>query len=195
MFLSTSQKCGFFYDFQYSFSFSLSTAYPVTVKYDRVFRPFNRSVLLEMWYLIQTKLSTGFGILVFFRNAIGIEFQVGCFALFCFFSVKDDFQWFCMESFRKNIQLILVYVKAPLLIQHFSCYTLMPFLLIISLTFLFVLMILLSVLSVIRHLICGNNQSWPLNLNPAHGTLWSAFGSVLLVLMLEKLNLFIQPVQ
>ena len=44
MLLSTSQKCGFFYDFQYSVSFSLSTAYPVTVKYDRVFRPFNRSV-------------------------------------------------------------------------------------------------------------------------------------------------------
>ena len=33
-----------FSDFLYSFSFSLSTAYPVTVKYDRVFRPFNRSV-------------------------------------------------------------------------------------------------------------------------------------------------------
>ena len=27
------------------------------------------------------------------------------------------------------------------------------------------LVILLSILSVIRHLICGNNLNWPLNLN------------------------------
>ena len=35
----------------------------------------------------------------------------------------------------------------------------------LSVILLFMLMILLSVLSVIRHLICGNNLNWLLNLN------------------------------
>ena len=35
------------------------------------------------------------------------------------------------------------------------------------------LMILLSILSVIRHLICGNNLKWLLNLNLIYETLWT----------------------
>ena len=36
------------------------------------------------------------------------------------------------------------------------------------------LMILLSILSVIRHLICDNNLNWPLNLNLIYKTLWTS---------------------
>ena len=43
-------------------------------------------------------------------------------------------------------------------------------------------MILLSILSVIRHLICGNNLNWLLNLNLIYETLWTgAWGKKWLV--------------
>ena len=52
------------------------------------------------------------------------------------------------------------------------------------------LMILFSILSVIKHLICGNNLNWLLNLNLIYETLWTGAGSGLLISMLEKLNCF-----
>ena len=53
-------------------------------------------------------------------------------------------------------------------------------------------MILLSIVSVIRHLICGNNCFWLLNLNLIYETLWTGIESGLLISMekLEKLNWF-----
>ena len=61
---------------------------------------------------------------------------------------------------------------------------------ILSVILLSMLMILLSTLSVIRHLICGNNQNWLLNLNLIYETLWNGEGSDLLILVLEKLTWF-----
>ena len=57
------------------------------------------------------------------------------------------------------------------------------------------LMKLLSTLNIIRHLICGNNQNWLLNLNMTYETLWIGAGSGLLISMLEKTQLvsFDQP--
>ena len=55
---------------------------------------------------------------------------------------------------------------------------------------LFMLTVLLYVLSVIGHLIYGNNQNWLLNLILLYETLWTGAGSGLLILMLEKLNGF-----
>ena len=52
------------------------------------------------------------------------------------------------------------------------------------------LLILLSILSVIRHLICDNNYSWLLNLNLIYETLSTGAERGLSILMLEKLNLF-----
>ena len=52
------------------------------------------------------------------------------------------------------------------------------------------LVILLSSLSVIRHLICGNYQNWLLSLNLIYETLWTGAGNVLLISMLEKLDWF-----
>ena len=52
------------------------------------------------------------------------------------------------------------------------------------------LMILLSILNVIRHLICGNNMNWLLNLNLICETLWTGARSGLLISTLGKLNWF-----
>ena len=60
---------------------------------------------------------------------------------------------------------MLEFLKAPFLVLHFSYYTLMTFLMMLPVIFLSMLMILLSILRVIRHLICGNNLNWLLNLN------------------------------
>ena len=58
----------------------------------------------------------------------------------------------------------------------------------LSVTLLSMLMMIFSTLNVIRHLICGNNYNWLLNLNLTYVTLWIGAGSGLLVSMLEKLN-------
>ena len=93
-----------------------------------------------------------------------MEFQVRYLALFLLFSEIDSFKWFWMESLHKNIQLMLDFLNAPF-VQHFSYYTLTTFLMILSVILLSKLMILISIPSVIRHLICGNNLNWLLNSN------------------------------
>ena len=95
-----------------------------------------------------------------------VEFQVRYLALFLLFSVIDGFKWFWMGSILKNIQLMLEFLKASFLVLHFSYYTLkdLPDDVICDIA-IYALMILLSILSVIRHLICGNNLNWLLNLN------------------------------
>ena len=47
------------------------------------------------------------------------------------------------------------------------------------------LMILLSVLSVIRHLICGSNSNWLLNLYLIYERLWTGVGSGLLMFAID----------
>ena len=74
-------------------------------------------------------------------------------ALYLLFSVIDGFEWFWMESLHKNIQLMLAFLKASFSVLHFSYYTLMTFLTMLSVILLSMLMILLSIQSVIRHLI------------------------------------------
>ena len=93
--------------------------------------------------------------LIFFTKLSLMEFQVRYLALFLVFSVIDGFNWFWMGSLHYNIQLMLELVKAVLLVLHFSYYTLMTFLM-SSVELLSMLMIILSILGVIRHLICGN---------------------------------------
>ena len=126
--------------------------------------------LLELWHLICPRLLTGFGMLVFFTNSGLMEFRVRYLALFLLFSVIDNFKWFWMESLHKNIQLMREFLKAPFLVLHFSYYILMTFLMMLSVILPSMLMILLSVLSAIGHLICGNNLNWLLNLNLIYET-------------------------
>ena len=64
----------------------------------------------------------------------------------------------------------------------------LPDLLYINDPLLSMLMILPSILSVIRNLICGNNLNWLLNLNLIYETLWTWVRSGLLISMLGKLS-------
>ena len=98
-----------------------------------------------------------------------------------------------MTSFHVNIQLMLEY---PVNAQD-SILGPTLFLLYInnlpddvSVILLSMLMILFSILSVIRHLICGNSLNWLPNLNLICETLWTGTNSGLLISMLEKLNWF-----
>ena len=173
-------KCGLFSDFQYGFKSSRSTADLLTV------RLLTGLGLLELWHLIYPRLLTGFGMLVFFTTLSLMEFQVRYSALFLLFSVTDHFEWFWMESLHKNIQLMLEVLKAPFLVLHFSCYTLMTYLMMLSVILLSMLMIPLSILGVIWLLICGNNVNWLLNLNLIYETRLTGVRSNLLISMLGK---------
>ena len=143
--------------------------------------------LLELWHLIYLGLLTGFGMLVFFTNLSLMEFQIRYFTLFLLFSVTDIFNWFSMRSSHKNIQLRLEILESLFLVLHFSHYT---FLMMLPVIFLSILVIPLSILSVIRHPICGNNLTWLLQLNLIYKTLWNGARSGLTVSMLRKFNWF-----
>ena len=130
------------------------------------------------------------GMLVFFTNVSLMEFQVRYLALFLLFSVIDSFGWFWMESLHKNIQLNLRFLQAPFLVLHFSYYTLVKFLTMLSVILLSMLMILISILSVIRQLICDKTLNWLLNLDLVYETLWTGVRSGLLISMLGKLTWF-----
>ena len=86
-------------------------------------------------------------------------------------------------KFSQKIELRLEFLKASVLVQH---YTLMTFLTMLSVILLSMLMTLLSILSVIRYLICCNNLNWLLNLNVIYETLWTGVRSGLLLSMLGK---------
>ena len=66
----------------------------------------------------------------------------------------------------------------------------MIFLTMLSVILLSMLMTLLSILSVIEHLISSNNLNWLLNLNLIYETLWTGVTSGLLISMLGKLSWF-----
>ena len=130
------------------------------------------------------------GMLVFSTNLSLIEFEARYLALFLLLSVIDGFEWFWMESLHKNIQLMQEFLKAPFLVLHFSCYTLMTFLTMLSVILLSMLMILLFILSVTRDLICGNNLNWLVNLASGFEALWTGVRNDLLISMLGKLSWF-----
>ena len=92
-----------------------------------------------------------------------------------------------MRSSHKNIQSRLEILESSFLVLHFSHYT---FLMMLPVIFLSILVIPLSILSVIRHPICGNNLTWLLKLNLIYKTLWNGVRSGLMVSMLRKLNWF-----
>ena len=143
------EKCGLFFDFQYGFRSSWSTADLLTVVSNRIASAFNKSGATQAVALNISK--------AFDRVWHAAKFQVRYLALFLLFSVIDGFKWFWMRSLHKNIQLMLEFLKTPFLVLHFSYYTLITFLMVLSVILLSMLMILLSILRVIRHLICGNN--------------------------------------
>ena len=108
--------------------------------------------MLELQHLICPRLLTGFGML-FKRKSCSFRSYLG---LYLLFSVIDSFGWLWMGSLHNNIQLILEFMKGLFFVLHFS-YDTLTFLVILSVILLSMLMMLLSALSVIRHLICDSN--------------------------------------
>ena len=178
-----------FSDFQFGFRSSRSTADLLTVVSERIARAFNKSgATIWVVALDITKAFDRVSHADLLRKLKSWNFRSDIWPYF-FFSVIDGFKWFGMESLLKNIQLKLKFLKAPFLVLHFSCYILMTFLM-LSVILLSILMMLLSILSMIRHLICSNNLNWFLNLNLIYETLWTGVRSGLLISMLKKLNWF-----
>ena len=154
-----------FSDFQYGFRSSRSTADVVTVVSDRISRAFNRSGATQA--VSYPRLLTGFGRLVFFTNLSLMEFRVRYLALLLLFSVIDGFEWFSSQEDPVNAGV----PQGSFLVLHFSCCILLTFLMMLCVILQSMLMIPLSILSVIRHLIHGNNFNWLLNLNLIYETL------------------------
>ena len=108
----------FFSNFQYGFRSSRSTVDLLTIVSDRTASAFNRS---EASQAVALDISKAFdrvwhaGLLHKLKS-YGISSQM--FGLL--FSVIDNFEWFWMESLHKNIQLMQEFLKAPLLVLHFS---------------------------------------------------------------------------
>ena len=78
-------------------------------------------------------------------------------ALFLLFSIIGSFELLWVENLHNNLQLMLEFLETSFLILHFSYHALTIFLKMLSLILLSMQMILLTIVLVIRHLICGNN--------------------------------------
>ena len=142
------ERCGLFFNFQYGFRSSRSTADLLTVVSDKFARAYDRSGATRV---------VAFDI----SKAFDRVWHAGLLQ-----RLKSD----GISSFLSNRRLRVVldgkcsqeypmreFLKAPFLVVHFSYCTLMIFRTMLCVILLSVLMILLSILSVIRHLICGNN--------------------------------------
>ena len=109
--------------------------------------------------MIYPRILAALDMLILFTKLSVMEFQVRYLVLFGVFSVIDGFPGFWMGSLHKNIQLMLGFPKALLLVLHFFYYTLMTFQMMICVynIAIYMLIILPSTLSLIRHLVCDNN--------------------------------------
>ena len=94
-----------------------------------------------------------FGMLIFFLNLRFMEFQIRYLVFFILFPVIGGFGYFWMAIAHKKIQLMLGFLKALFLVLNFSYYTLMTFLMMLSVILLSILIIVLSTINVIRHLL------------------------------------------
>ena len=146
-----------FSDFQYGFRSSRSTADLLTVVSDKIARAFNRSgatraVAFNIPKAFDRVWHAG---LLHKLKSYGIPGQI--FGLISSFLSNS---WFRVVLDGKSSQEYAVNTGVPqgsILGPHFSYYTLMTFLMMLSVMLLSLLMIVLSTLSVIRHLVCGNN--------------------------------------
>ena len=131
-----------FFDFQYGFRSSRSTADLLTVVLVELLGILIGLGQRELYHLIYPRLLTGFGMLSFFTNLSLMEFQVRYLVLFLLSSVIDSFEWFWMANLHKNMQ---------------TPFSRLHFLMMLSVILLSMPLILLTILSVIRYLICSSN--------------------------------------
>ena len=184
------EKCGLFSDFQYSFRSSRSTADLLTVLSDRIARAFNRSgatraVALDISKAFDRAWHAG---LLHKLKSYGISGQI--FGLIPSFLSNRRLQVVLdgksSQEYPVNVGVLQSTILGPAL---FLLY-INTFLMMLSVIVPSMLMMLLSILSVIGHLICGNNLNWLLNLNLIYETLWTGVRSGLLISMLGKLSWF-----
>ena len=176
--------------FPVCFRSSRLTAVLLTVAYDGIARAFNRSgttraITLDLSKAFNRVWHAG---LLHKRKSYGIPGQM--FGLISYFLssrwlwvVLDGKSW---QEYPANTGVLQGSVLGPtLFLLYINGFPMM-----ISVILLSRLMILLSALSVIRHLICGINYSWLLNLNAIYKTLWTRARSGLVISLLEKFNWF-----
>ena len=148
------EKCGLFSDFQYGVMSSRSTA-ELTVVSDRIARAFNRSgatraVALDISKTFDRVWHAG---LLHKLKSYGISGQI--FGLISSF-LSNRRLWVVLDG--KSSQEYPFNAGVPQgSILGPTLYTLITFLIMLSVILLSMLMILLSILNVIKHLICGNN--------------------------------------
>ena len=174
MLLDHLQKCGLQSDFKYAFRTSQSIMNLLTVISNSITRVVSRSEATRALEAFDRVWHAGF---LHQLQTYGISDQV--FGLISSFFSNRQLPVVLDWKSSQNIQLMLVFLKAPFLVLRFS-YPLMTFL-ILSVILLSMLIILLSTLSVIRHMICRNNQSQLLNLNLTYRTLQTWTGNGLLI--------------
>ena len=122
------EKWGCFFNFQYGFRSSQSTADLLRVVSGKIARAFNRyganrAVALDILTALDRVLHAR---LLHKLKSCRISGQI-C-GLISSFSIIDGFKWFLMGSLHKNIQLMLEFLKVPFFLLHFFYYTLMTFL-------------------------------------------------------------------
>ena len=168
-------------DFQYTFRSSESTADLLTVVSDRIATAFNKSGATQAVALNIPKAFDRIWHADLLQKLKSYEISGQIFGLISSFLSNRQLQGVLNG---KSSQENPVYAGVPqgsILVLHFSYYTLMTFLMMLSVILLSMLMILLSTLSVGRHLICGNNKNWLLNLNLIYETLRTGAQSGLLI--------------
>ena len=156
------KNCGLFSDFQCGFRSSWSTADLLTVISNRIARAFNRfgatqAVALDISKAFDRVWHAG---LLPKHKSYGISGISG--QLFCLISsfLRNRLRWVILYGRSSQEYPVNAGVpQAPFLILHFSCYTLMTFLMMLSVILLSMLMTLLSNLSVIKHLSYGKNKN------------------------------------
>ena len=176
--------------FPVCFRSSRLTAVLLTVAYDGIARAFNRSgttraITLDLSKAFNRVWHAG---LLHKLKSYGIPGQM--FGLISYFLssrwlwvVLDGKSW---QEYPANTGVLQGSVLGPtLFLLYINGFPMM-----ISVILLSRLMILLSALSVIRHLICGINYSWLLNLNAIYKTIWTRARSGLVISLLEKFNWF-----
>ena len=166
---------------------SRPTAYLLAFESDKIAKVFNRSgatwaVVLDMSKVFDRVWHTG---LLHKLKSCGVSGQT--FGLIFSFLGNRWLRVVLDGRFHKNIQLYIELLRALFLVLHFSYYTWLFILMMLSVILLSMLMILFT-LRMISHLICGNNWNWLLNLNLIYKTRWTGAGSSLLISMLKRLN-------